>query len=76
MKLLPLFLLAMLILNACTAAPHMAARAELVHGVKAGTEGTSVDNHHAIPRPEYDSWSSPGNMPGSGHDIGSEEAKP
>ncbi|CAL5028585.1 unnamed protein product [Urochloa decumbens] len=76
--LLPLFLLAMLILNTCTAAPHiMAARDEMVHGVKAGTEeGTSVDNHHAIPRPEYDSWSSPGNMPGSGHDIGSEEAKP
>ncbi|RCV32820.1 hypothetical protein SEVIR_7G020100v4 [Setaria viridis] len=77
MKLLPLYLLAMLILNASTAAPHMAARDELVHGVKAGTEdGTSVDNHHAIPRPEYDSWSSPGNMPGSGHDIGGEAAKP
>ncbi|CAL5035440.1 unnamed protein product [Urochloa decumbens] len=75
--LLPLFLLAMLSLNACTAAPHMAARDELVHGVKGGMEeGTSVDNHHAIPRPEYDSWSSPGNMPGSGHDIGNEEAKP
>ncbi|PUZ46236.1 hypothetical protein GQ55_7G038200 [Panicum hallii var. hallii] len=77
MKLMPPFLLAMLILNASTASPHMAAaRDQLVHIVKAGTEGTSVDNHHAIPRPEYDSWSSPGNMPGSGHDIGSEEAKP
>ncbi|KAG2570760.1 hypothetical protein PVAP13_7KG057018 [Panicum virgatum] len=77
MKLLPLFLLAMVILNASTASPHMAARDKLVHIMKAGTEeGTSVDNHHAIPRPEYDSWSSPGNMPGSGHDIGSEEAKP
>ncbi|TVU07323.1 hypothetical protein EJB05_47373, partial [Eragrostis curvula] len=47
---------------------------ELRHGVKSGTaEGTSIDNHHAIPRPDYDSWSSPGNMPGNGHDIGSEE---
>ncbi|KAF8680835.1 hypothetical protein HU200_045532 [Digitaria exilis] len=73
MKLLPLFLLGMLMLHSC-----MAARGdELVHRVKVGSsEGTSVDNHHAIPRPEYDSWSSPGNMPGSGHDIGSEEAKP
>lgn len=74
MKLLPLFFLAMMMLNACTAAHH---KAELVHKLKAGTaEGTSVDNHHAIPRPEYDSWSSPGNMPGSGHDVGSEETKP
>ena len=65
----------MVMLNACTAAHH---KAELVHKVKAGTAeaGTSVDNHHAIPRPEYDSWSSPGNMPGSGHDVGSEEANP
>ena len=77
MKLLPLFVLALLILNASTSSAHMVARDELVQIMKAGTEeGTSVDNHHAIPRPEYDSWSSPGNMPGSGHDIGSEEAKP
>ncbi|OEL17612.1 hypothetical protein BAE44_0021368 [Dichanthelium oligosanthes] len=76
MKLLPLFFLAIIILNGCTVAPHKA-RDELVHGMKAGTEeGTLVDNHHAIPRPEYDSWSSPGNMPGSGHDIGSQGATP
>jgi hypothetical protein len=76
-KLLPLLFLAMMMLNvACSAAHH---KVELVHKVKAGTttaEGTSVDNHHAIPRPEYDSWSSPGNMPGSGHDVGSQEVKP
>jgi hypothetical protein len=75
MKLLPLFLLAMLILNACTAAPHMVARDELKAGMTI-EDGTSVENHHVIPRPEYDSWSSPGNMPGSGHGIGGEEAKP
>jgi hypothetical protein len=68
----------MMMLNvACSAAHHKVEL--LVHKVKAGTttaEGTSVDNHHAIPRPEYDSWSSPGNMPGSGHDVGSQEVKP
>ncbi|TVU07355.1 hypothetical protein EJB05_47406, partial [Eragrostis curvula] len=59
------------------ARPKAATRDELVHGYKAGTEeGTSVDNHHAIPRPEYNSWSSPGNMPGNVHDIGSEQTKP
>ncbi|KAL6839771.1 hypothetical protein ACP4OV_030459 [Aristida adscensionis] len=75
MKLIHLFLFSLIMVSVCTAAK--AARDELVNGVKAGTtEGTSVDNHHAIPRPEYDSWSSPGNMPGYGHNIGSEEAKP
>ncbi|KAL6839747.1 hypothetical protein ACP4OV_030435 [Aristida adscensionis] len=78
MKVLPLIFLAILMVNTCTLSNRMVAKAdELVHGAKTGTaEGTSIDNHHAIPRPEYDSWSSPGNMPGDGHDIGSEEAKP
>ncbi|KAJ1270168.1 hypothetical protein BS78_06G034000 [Paspalum vaginatum] len=76
MKLLPLFLIAMVMLNAFPAAPHKASWSELVHGMKPGTVQTSVDNHHEIPRSEYDSWSSPGNMPGSGHDIGGDEAKP
>uniref|UniRef100_A0A0D9W2I1 Lipoprotein n=1 Tax=Leersia perrieri TaxID=77586 RepID=A0A0D9W2I1_9ORYZ len=72
-KLLPLLILAMVMANACAVMSRMAPRDEqLAHGVRmaATAEGTSIDNHHAIPRPEYDSWSSPGNMPGSGHDIG------
>ncbi|KAL6653069.1 hypothetical protein ACP70R_011994 [Stipagrostis hirtigluma subsp. patula] len=76
MKLLPMFVFAILMVNACTLPYSVVVRAdELVHGT-GSAEGTSTDNHHAIPRPEYDSWSSPGNMPGYGHDIGSEEAKP
>ncbi|KAK3145236.1 hypothetical protein QOZ80_4AG0325970 [Eleusine coracana subsp. coracana] len=74
MKLLRLFLLAILLVNVCTLSSCVQVRAdELRHGVKAGT---SIDNHHAIPRPEYDSWSSPGNMPGNGHETGSEDARP
>jgi hypothetical protein len=79
MKLLPPFLLAILLINAWPMSSRMQVEAgELHHGaVKAGiAEGTSIDNHHAIPRPDYDSWSSPGNMPGNGHEIGSEEVKP
>jgi hypothetical protein len=77
MKLLPLIILAMLLVNGCAMASRMTPRDGLVHVVvKTKVEGTAIDNHHAIPRPEYDSWSSPGNMPGNGHDIGSEEAKP
>uniref|UniRef100_A0A0E0KN00 Uncharacterized protein n=1 Tax=Oryza punctata TaxID=4537 RepID=A0A0E0KN00_ORYPU len=79
MKLLPLLILAMVMANACAVTSRVAPREEqlLAHGVvKTTAEGTSIDNHHAIPRPEYDSWSSPGNMPGSGHDIGSQQAQP
>ncbi|BAF14111.1 Os04g0188400 [Oryza sativa Japonica Group] len=81
MKLLPLLILAMVMANAFGAVTSRTAPGEealLAHGVVKTTtaEGTSIDNHHAIPRPEYDSWSSPGNMPGSGHDIGSEQAQP
>ena len=79
MKLLLLIILAMVMVNGCTMAFRMAPRDEPVHVVvkmAMKAEGTAIDNHHAIPRPEYDSWSSPGNMPGNGHDIGSEEAKP
>ncbi|PVH32487.1 hypothetical protein PAHAL_9G410600 [Panicum hallii] len=83
-KLLLPLVFSILLINFCTLSSHkQAVRAdELRHGVvKEGTtttttEGTSIDNHHAIPRPEYDSWSSPGNMPGDGHQIGSQEAKP
>uniref|UniRef100_A0A0D3FST6 Uncharacterized protein n=4 Tax=Oryza TaxID=4527 RepID=A0A0D3FST6_9ORYZ len=80
MKLLPLLILAMVMANAFGAVTSRTAlreEAHLAHGVvKTTAEGTSIDNHHAIPRPEYDSWSSPGNMPGSGHDIGSQQAQP
>uniref|UniRef100_J3LVU8 Uncharacterized protein n=1 Tax=Oryza brachyantha TaxID=4533 RepID=J3LVU8_ORYBR len=79
MKLLPLLLLTMVIANTCTVTSHMASWEEPRRVMKmtmATVEGTSIDNHHAIPRPEYDSWSSPGNMPGGGHDIGSQEANP
>lgn len=37
---------------------------------KTSGSGTSIDNHHAIPRDQYDNWSSPGNMPGGGADGG------
>ncbi|OAY72382.1 hypothetical protein ACMD2_27229 [Ananas comosus] len=45
------------------------------HGVsQAIAEGpattASTDNHHQIPRDQYNNWSSPGNMPGSGGDSG------
>ncbi|KAF0892446.1 hypothetical protein E2562_016733 [Oryza meyeriana var. granulata] len=77
MKLLPLLVLAMVMANACAVTARVAPRNELLaSGVKTTAEGTSIDNHHAIPRPEYNSWSSPGNMPGSGHDIGSQQANP
>ncbi|KQJ81742.1 hypothetical protein BRADI_5g02800v3 [Brachypodium distachyon] len=80
MKLLHLLVLAMAMVNVCAMASRTAPREQLtVHGVVKRVmtaEGTAIDNHHAIPRPEYDSWSSPGNMPGNGHDIGSEQAKP
>ncbi|EAY93191.1 hypothetical protein OsI_14997 [Oryza sativa Indica Group] len=79
MKLLPLLILAMVMANAFGAVTSRTAPVEeapLAHSVVKTAEGTSIDNHHAIPRPEYDSWSSPGNMPGSGHDIGSQQAQP
>uniref|UniRef100_M0Z8H0 Uncharacterized protein n=1 Tax=Hordeum vulgare subsp. vulgare TaxID=112509 RepID=M0Z8H0_HORVV len=79
MKLLPLFVLAMVMVNACAVSSRTAPRDHELDGVvktAATGEGTAIDNHHAIPRTEYSSWSSPGNMPGSGHEIASEEAKP
>lgn len=79
MKLLPLIILAMVMVNCCAMASRMTRRGDLVHVVVKTAmkkEGAAIDNHHAIPRPEYDSWSRPGNMPGNGHDIGSEEAGP
>lgn len=79
MKLLLLIILAMVMVNGCAMASRMAPRDEPVHAIVKmvmKAEGMAIDNHHAIPRPDYDSWSSPGNMPGNGHDIGSEEAKP
>ncbi|KAG8064077.1 hypothetical protein GUJ93_ZPchr0004g38845 [Zizania palustris] len=71
MKLLPLLVLAMVVManNARAVTSRMAPRDELLaYGMKktaTAAEGTtSIDNHHAIPRPDYDNWSSsPGNMP-------------
>jgi hypothetical protein len=63
MKLLPLIILAMVMVNFCAMASRMTPRGDLVHVVvktAMKAEGTAIDNHHAIPRPEYDSWSSPG----------------
>lgn len=76
-------IISMVVVSSCSAMPRKVMNeAKDEHGVsQAIAEGpatslssacpaASTDNHHQIPRDQYNNWSSPGNMPGSGGDSG------
>lgn len=69
MKIMAVLLVVMMLTSCGTSAPSKFLFKEEAQETEAKTisdAGTSIDNHHAIPRDQYDNWSSPGNMPGGG----------
>ncbi|KAF3322101.1 hypothetical protein FCM35_KLT13242 [Carex littledalei] len=70
MKIIAVLVVVMLLTSCGVAAPSKFMFTREAQETKTKTSGTSIDNHHAIPRDQYDNWSSPGNMPGGGADGG------
>jgi hypothetical protein len=77
MKLIAILLVVMLMTSCGTSTPSKYLFNGETQENEAKTSGadTSIDNHHAIPRDQYDNWSSPGNMPGGGG-AGGKMSKP
>ncbi|KAJ8467857.1 hypothetical protein OPV22_030409 [Ensete ventricosum] len=81
MKSVGILLLGVLVMNSCSVMPRKVLMEEDVHGggqaeVQQGEESfgysnTNINNHHAIPRDQYNNWvNSPGYTPGDGGNVG------
>ncbi|KAJ4800663.1 hypothetical protein LUZ62_051909 [Rhynchospora pubera] len=70
MKMIAVIFVIMLMTSCGASVPNKFMFREEAQKMEAKTSGTSIDNHHAIPRDQYDNWSSPGNMPGGSGDGG------
>ncbi|CAL9108994.1 unnamed protein product [Musa textilis] len=68
MKLVGILLLGVLVMNSCSVMP----RKVLMEEESFGYSNTGINNHHAIPRDQYNNWvNSPGYMPpGDGGNVG------
>ncbi|CAL9146473.1 unnamed protein product [Musa hybrid cultivar] len=81
MKLVGILFLGVLVMNSCSVMPRKVFLEDDIHGGGQADEGeqgverfgysdADTNNHHAIPRDQYNNWvNSPGYIPGDGGNV-------